>query len=652
MGTVTSKPKDDNPVAVATSGKNKRPILIKKRVLIGDVINMKYVLGNKTSEFSGEVTYQQIYLACAKLSTFAYWKNNEVERKLSLQALADEFNDKLKLTDNCLRSKCSKSHSLAQGGTGECEHSKDVSSGINHNLESTRLSHFHRENKYCHCFFTDEVDGKKGDEQNPAVDVEIEKLNIKFSITASCAGYMIITFRGTTNKENWLKNIETNLIEINKARKEKIDAAVEATAEETEKAVDLDQPQEDSYEVHLGFWRIFDRIRQKLQDRIEKHAEKCISSNKKETTALKTVIFTGHSLGGALATISYSQFMSKWMKDQVHENIKNVKYECVTFGAPRVGNLAFARDFRKQCQYFTENGPTEFGRFVHKNDIVPRLPADFAKLVKAAIDVAGNMFAGPTDVQDKKTSTAEDMEKLLIEHEDKIKARGEQSETEDYNDTYPLPHDSIIISIMKSSGYAMSDLILPASLLNRLHAIDDMDEYAHPVHKQVIDYVSDKKVDVEDLFILQKSESEKLRASKGLKDVAETVEISTGNRQGRSSKQSIKNTTDSVKHHSMINYLASMLLVELSGDVDDTVKNKKNSYLINVNKAMSLENANEIYTVQKQLKKTNDLLLLGSADKIKEILEKNQVPNMDGILKEYGVWLKTKQIKLPKYLEE
>ncbi len=49
---------------------------------------------------------------------------------------------------------------------------------------------------------------------------------------------------------------------------------------------------------------------------------------------------TGHSLGGALATLAAHQMRTAALKHGFDRDLA-----CYTFGAPRVGNHAFARDF-------------------------------------------------------------------------------------------------------------------------------------------------------------------------------------------------------------------------------------------------------------------------------------------------------------------
>lgn len=67
----------------------------------------------------------------------------------------------------------------------------------------------------------------------------------------------------------------------------------------------------------------------------------------------KPLVLTGHSLGGALATL-FAHFRSDWSA-------------CITFGGPRVFDSELSHDFdlfRRQKTF----------RFVHANDLVARLP--------------------------------------------------------------------------------------------------------------------------------------------------------------------------------------------------------------------------------------------------------------------------------------
>jgi dienelactone hydrolase len=76
----------------------------------------------------------------------------------------------------------------------------------------------------------------------------------------------------------------------------------------------------------------------------------------------KRVVFAGHSLGGALAALAAI----------LHEKPAAA---CYTYGQPRIGLIA-------------GNPQTPICRFINRADIVPRVPADFRKLVKDSADTA------------------------------------------------------------------------------------------------------------------------------------------------------------------------------------------------------------------------------------------------------------------------
>lgn len=99
--------------------------------------------------------------------------------------------------------------------------------------------------------------------------------------------------------------------------------------------------------VHRGFWAAFQDIREHLDEAFSQ-----LPSH--------PVVITGHSLGGALATIAAAE----WQEDR---QILGV----YTFGQPRVGQ----EDFR---DYMSANLRNRFYRFVNDDDIVPRVPPGYA----------------------------------------------------------------------------------------------------------------------------------------------------------------------------------------------------------------------------------------------------------------------------------
>jgi len=94
--------------------------------------------------------------------------------------------------------------------------------------------------------------------------------------------------------------------------------------------------------VHSGFKEQFFSINTHLEKKIKAH---------------DTIIFCGHSLGGALATIGSLYYAFQY---------PNKNIACVTFGSPRVGDGAFVSYFNQRI--------TNTLRYVNDNDPVPCVP--------------------------------------------------------------------------------------------------------------------------------------------------------------------------------------------------------------------------------------------------------------------------------------
>jgi Lipase (class 3) len=77
--------------------------------------------------------------------------------------------------------------------------------------------------------------------------------------------------------------------------------------------------------VHDGFWQAFSALKPRLNNSVADLAK---------GFPLYRIVFVGHSLGGALATLAAAHFSTPEMLDRVYLS---------TFGSPRVGNRAFAK---------------------------------------------------------------------------------------------------------------------------------------------------------------------------------------------------------------------------------------------------------------------------------------------------------------------
>lgn len=96
--------------------------------------------------------------------------------------------------------------------------------------------------------------------------------------------------------------------------------------------------------MHCGFTTAYDSVREDIHKTLRE-------------SGIKTVIVTGHSLGGALATLCAVD---------IQFNFPEIAVEVYTFGAPRVGNTGFRDSFDRRV-------PNSY-RFVNGMDIVPALP--------------------------------------------------------------------------------------------------------------------------------------------------------------------------------------------------------------------------------------------------------------------------------------
>ena len=108
--------------------------------------------------------------------------------------------------------------------------------------------------------------------------------------------------------------------------------------------------------VHKGFEDQFQTIKDTIMDLINRILDNPAQTDKQSIR----IICTGHSLGGALATRMAFHIAYKFPVNPII---------CVTFGSPKVGNYAFAKQFNKEIR--------ESYRFVYGLDTVCGVPPVF-----------------------------------------------------------------------------------------------------------------------------------------------------------------------------------------------------------------------------------------------------------------------------------
>ncbi len=111
--------------------------------------------------------------------------------------------------------------------------------------------------------------------------------------------------------------------------------------------------------VHYGFIQAYKSVRDAVLNETKK-------------TPYKRIICTGHSLGGALATLAALD---------IEYNLPDKDISCYTFGSPKVGNKYFTESYNKRV-------PKTF-RFVNGSDTVPNIPPGAYRHVGRVEQVGG-----------------------------------------------------------------------------------------------------------------------------------------------------------------------------------------------------------------------------------------------------------------------
>ncbi|PXF40912.1 Lipase [Gracilariopsis chorda] len=106
---------------------------------------------------------------------------------------------------------------------------------------------------------------------------------------------------------------------------------------------------DDAIAVHYGFLRAYLSVQTTLL--------RCILSLTSNLEEDYKIYFTGHSLGGALAIVAAADFVARHRREKVC---------CMSYGAPKVGNLNFAR-------MYNDLVPNSF-RVINDTDIISRMP--------------------------------------------------------------------------------------------------------------------------------------------------------------------------------------------------------------------------------------------------------------------------------------
>ena len=160
----------------------------------------------------------------------------------------------------------------------------------------------------------DSYEGRYGEVKNILQNVKtIEKDNVKAfvgDLKYNNENYTVIVFPGSVGLMDWIDNLKFKKI----------------------------YPFNDKIGIHQGFYYQYGKIKNEVWKEVLRREG-------------LNIIFTGHSLGGAIATIYSALNFSKF---------------CYTFGSPRVGNKAFVKFFERRKH--------ESYRFINSEDSVCKVP--------------------------------------------------------------------------------------------------------------------------------------------------------------------------------------------------------------------------------------------------------------------------------------
>jgi triacylglycerol lipase len=139
---------------------------------------------------------------------------------------------------------------------------------------------------------------------------------LKLYLSSEIDNTLIIAFKGTTTEDEWVTNLDLKLVSMGNMGK-----------------------------VHQGFYEYFyETLKAKIVDLVK-------------NTTNERVIFTGHSRGGGLATISALYIAVHFPHKQV---------ECITFGSPKIGDERFKTFFNRYV--------SSSKRFVNRGDKITKMP--------------------------------------------------------------------------------------------------------------------------------------------------------------------------------------------------------------------------------------------------------------------------------------
>lgn len=164
----------------------------------------------------------------------------------------------------------------------------------------------------------------------------------QFAMLSDAPGESVyITFRGSEKRLDWETNFNFSQAVI-EFRQDVIEGEI---VQEREQVYPYKDPSTSGAKMHRGFSTAYLSVRGQIHRYL------------KDRNTVTHVTVTGHSLGGALATLCAVD---------VQYNFPNLAIAVYTFGTPRVGNDGFRESFNRRV-------PNSY-RIIYGMDMVPALP--------------------------------------------------------------------------------------------------------------------------------------------------------------------------------------------------------------------------------------------------------------------------------------
>lgn len=177
--------------------------------------------------------------------------------------------------------------------------------------------------------------------QEKPILINETKTDTQLAILSDSSGITIV-FQGSSSSIDWQTNFNTS--QEQKAFDKEI--IREQIVAQEDKTYPYKTENTSGSLMHRGFSNAYCSVRSQIHEYIKNNN-------------ITNVTVTGHSLGGALATLCTVDIQYNFVKQLT-------SIEAYTFGAPKVGNKGFSKSYNERV-------PKSY-RFVYGMDIVPELP--------------------------------------------------------------------------------------------------------------------------------------------------------------------------------------------------------------------------------------------------------------------------------------